>query len=330
MKNENQIRPCLSRRECLVRMGKAGGALFFLWAAGFWLRKRGAALPSDTAEGVSWPDFSVPGLSGKLVAVTSGERAKALERALQALGGIEKFIRPGDRVLLKVNAAFASPPLIGATTHPELLAEMIRLCRKAGADQVLVADNPINDPAACFALTGMEAAVKAAGGRLVLPRASDFKPLLLPGAERLAGWPVFYEPFKNINKLIGLAPLKDHHRSGASMTMKNWYGLLGGRRNILHQDIHQTILELARMIKPTLVVLDGTTAMMQNGPTGGSLADLKQADTLIVSTDQVAADALGASILEKDMQTLGFIRLAEAAAVGTADYRSLNPIFLSV
>ena len=86
-----------------------------------------------------------------------------------------------------------------------------------------------------------------------------------------------------MTKLIGIAPVKHHHRSGASMSMKNWYGLLGGRRNIFHQDIHTIIAELAAMVKPTLVVLDGTTTMMANGPTGGSLADLKQTHTMIVA-----------------------------------------------
>jgi uncharacterized protein (DUF362 family) len=94
-----------------------------------------------------------------------------------------------------------------------------------------------------------------------------------------------------VDRVIGMAPVKDHHRSGASMTLKNWYGLLGGRRNIFHQDIHTVIQELAMMIRPTVVVLDGTQSMMTNGPTGGSLSDLKPTGTLIVSTDPVAADA---------------------------------------
>ncbi len=66
-------------------------------------------------------------------------------------------------------------------------------------------------------------------------------------------------PFAKANKLIGIAPVKNHHRSGASMTMKNWYGLLGGRRNMFHQDINNIIAELAMMVKPTFVILDGTT-----------------------------------------------------------------------
>ena len=112
--------------------------------------------------------------------------------------------------------------------------------------------------------------------------------------------------------------------------MKNWYGLLGGRRNIFHQDINTIITELAMMVRPTLVILDGTVSMMTNGPTGGSLTDLKQTDTMIVSTDQVAADAFGASLLGRTPNDLPYIARAEAAGLGTADYRSLNPVELSL
>jgi len=110
------------------------------------------------------------------------------------------------------------------------------------------------------------------------------------------------------------------------MIMKNWYGLLGGRRNIFHQDIHNTIKELAMMVKPTLVILDGTTTMMTNGPTGGSLSDLKATNTLIVSADQVAADAVGATLLGKTVSDLPFILKAVEAGVGTADVESLRPV----
>ena len=109
------------------------------------------------------------------------------------------------------------------------------------------------------------------------------------------------------------------------MTMKNWYGLLGGRRNVFHQDIHTIISELAQMVRPTLVILDGTNTMMSNGPTGGSLEDLKATNTMIASTDQVAADAFGATLLGKTAADLPFISKAAASGVGTADFESLNP-----
>ena len=109
------------------------------------------------------------------------------------------------------------------------------------------------------------------------------------------------------------------------MTLKNWYGLLGGRRNIFHQDIHTIISELGMMVKPTFVILDGTKAMMSNGPTGGSINDLKQTNTMIASTDMVAADSFGCSLLNLKVSDLPFLTKAEKAGVGTADYASLKP-----
>ena len=112
------------------------------------------------------------------------------------------------------------------------------------------------------------------------------------------------------------------------MTMKNWYGLLGGRRNIFHQDINNIIKELAMMVRPTLVVLDATTAMMTNGPTGGSLSDLNPTNTMIVGTDQVAVDAYGATLLDKNSNDLPFIAKAASLGLGTEDWRTLNPEIL--
>ncbi len=258
--------------------------------------------------------------------VTGADRVKTVNRALAALGGIERFVKSGDRVVLKVNAAFASAGRAVATSNPDLVAEVARLCLSAGAASVIVTDNPINDPQSCFALSGIAKAAEAAGAKIALPMASAFKPTTLANATLIKDWPLLIEPFHGVTKLIGLAPVKDHNRAGASMTMKNWYGLLGGRRNVFHQDIHTIIFELARLVRPTLVILDGTTTMMTNGPTGGSLADLKATNTMIASTDAVAADAFGATLLGKTAASLSFIGKAAAAGLGTADFESLNPV----
>ena len=114
------------------------------------------------------------------------------------------------------------------------------------------------------------------------------------------------------------------------MTMKNWYGLLGGRRNIFHQDINTIIAELSMMVKPTLVILDGTEVMMTNGPTGGSVSDLRCANTLIASCDQVAADSYGCGLLNLKVPDLPYLVKADRADVGTANYESLKPIFATV
>lgn len=320
-----------NRRDFLLRMLKAGISVAAACSLSYWFYDSvGPERAGAKEKLVTLPKFSLPDLGGKMSVVTGDDRKETLNLAVKALGGIETFIQKGDRVLLKVNAAFATPPMLSATTNPQLLSELARLCYKAGASSVVITDNPINNPESCFSLTGIGEAARSAGAKVVLPRENYFQPTTLSDATLIRNWPILWDPFLGINKVIGVAPVKDHHRSGASMSMKNWYGLLGGRRNIFHQDIHTIIKELAMMVRPTLVVLDGTTTMMTNGPTGGSLADLKQTNTMIVSTDQVAADAFGATLLGKTSAELPYISKAEAAGLGTADYESLKPIRLGV
>jgi uncharacterized protein (DUF362 family) len=317
----------INRREFFLRTIKAGTSITAACFLSYLLYDSTGPGPSQNGDELATlPDFSIPGLDAKMSIVLGQDRAQTVNRGLKAIGGIEAFIKRDDRVLLKVNAAFATPPLLSATTNPQLLAEVARLCFKAGASSVVVTDNPINDPASCFSLTGIAQAAESVGARVLLPKEVFFKFTTVPGATLIKKWPLLYGPFEGINKVIGIAPVKDHHRSGASMAMKNWYGLLGGRRNIFHQDIHNTIKELAMMVTPTLVILDGTTTMMSNGPTGGSLTDLKETNTMIVSTDQVAADAFGATLLGKTLAQLPYISKAEALGLGTADYASLTPI----
>jgi uncharacterized protein (DUF362 family) len=321
----------LNRRQFLVRSAKAGAAIAAAGAAGFWFHDaKGPDRPAEQHSDIRLPDFSIAGLGAKMSIVHGQDRVATLRLAIKSLGGIETFIKKGDRVLLKVNAAFASPAMLSATTHPAIIAEMTALCYGAGAAAVVVTDNPINDPASCFNLTGIAEAARGAGAQVVLPRAELFKSLTVPQAKLIRNRPVLYQPLADITKVIGMAPVKDHHRSGASMTMKNWYGLLGGRRNIFHQEINTIIKELAMMVNPSLVILDGTMSMMTNGPTGGSLSDLKQTDTMIVATDQVAADAFGATLLNRRSNDLPFIGMAEAAGLGTADYRSLDPVMVAI
>lgn len=321
----------LDRRQFLGRLAKAGVAAAAACTAGAWRHDpKGPDGFKDASSDHVALDFSIDTPGPKMSIVRGEDRVATLRTALKSLGGIETFVQKGDRVLLKVNAAFASPAMLSATTHPAVITEMARFCYQAGAASVVVTDNPINDPVSCFALTGIADAARKAGARVVLPGAGTFRPMTVKKGKLIRNWPVLIEPFSGITKVIGMAPLKDHHRSGASMIMKNWYGLLGGRRNIFHQDVHTIILELAMMVTPTLAILDATTAMMTNGPTGGSLSDLKNTHSMIVGTDQVAVDAFGASLLEKPLDALPFIGKAEAAGLGTADYRKLNPVMVSI
>ena len=256
--------------------------------------------------------------------VKGPDRRAGLNRAIEMLGGIGRFVKKGETVLIKPNAGFATPPDLGATTHPDLVSAMVSLCFKGGAKRVIVTDNPINESAGCFLLSGIERAAVSAGAEIMLPKSSFFHSISLKGGSLIRDWPVLFEPMKTADKLIGISPVKSHQRSGASMAMKNWYGLLGGRRSIFHQNINAIIAELAALVKPTLVILDAVQVMMTNGPTGGSLSDLVRRNTLIASCDQVAADSYGCELLNLTKSELPYIAKAERAGAGSADYRILG------
>jgi len=322
----------LDRRQFLARAGKAGASIAAAGLISYLLYDRyGPTTGVDAESLVTLPDFSVPDKAGPTMSIVEGsDRVKTVNAAIESLGGIETFVGQGETVAIKPNVAFASSPMLGATAHPELVAEVVRLCYKAGAKQVIVTDNPINDPASCFTLSGIGKAAGAAGAKVILPKAHLFRHTTLDGGKLIRNWPVFFGPFENVDKLIGISPVKDHARAGASMSMKNWYGLLGGRRNVFHQDINTIITELSMMVKPTLVILDGTEVMMTNGPTGGSVSDLRRANTLVASTDMVAADSYGCTLLELTISDLPYLTKAEEAGAGTTDYESLEPVFGTV
>lgn len=323
--NAPKRQTAIQRRQFIKRLAMAGFAAAATGSTGFLFRDQKGPGGRISGAGIHLPDFRKSDAPAGLAVARGLDREQNLIAAMDALGGMAQYIKKGDRVLLKVNAAFASPPLLGATTHPNTLRACIHLCQQAGASDVVVTDNPINDPASCFELTGLAAVARETGARVYVPRERDFAPITLPKGRLIRNWPFLRGPFRNINRLIGLAPVKDHHRSGASMTLKNWYGLLGGARNVFHQEIHTIISELGQLIHPSLVILDGTQTMMTNGPTGGSLADLKDTGTLIAGTDSVAVDAMGAELLDKTAADLPHLKMAQQAGVGRVDYTHYAP-----
>jgi uncharacterized protein (DUF362 family) len=242
---------------------------------------------------------------------------------VQAVGGIAAYVKPGDVVLIKPNAGFDRPPWVGATTSPAVVAAVVALCRQAGARRILLTDYSINDPAGCFARSEIGPAARRAGAALLLPREADFQTVRI-GGRRVTQWPAYFRPFRDhgVNRLIGVPTAKQHARSTVSGAIKNWYGLLGGPRSLLHQDIDVALADLCGMMQPTLIVMDATRLLIRNGPTGGSRSDVKAAHRILAGTDQVAIDTLTAEWLGQDPTKIEWLRLAAERGLGTTDYKS--------
>jgi uncharacterized protein (DUF362 family) len=312
--------PFRSRREFIRRVGSAGVAAAAVGTAAFLLHNRD---PRKGPATVSLPDFRVDPPDGRprVVAARGGTPLQMLQLCLDRMGGIGHFIQPGDRVVLKPNAGFATPPELGATTSPEVLGAVARLCRAQGASEIWVVDNPIHDPQRCMAISGIAAAAEANGARVLYPRAGAFAELEQPEAVVLKRWSFFHAPFRRATKVIGLPTAKHHSLCGVTLGMKNWYGLLGGRRNRLHQDIHTSIADLASIVRPTLTILDGMRVLFRHGPTGGSPSDVRHDGILAVGTDPVALDTYGTTVVGAEPDSVAFLAEAERRGLGTTDLR---------
>jgi len=251
-----------------------------------------------------------------------GDAKQMLRKAIDGIGGIQHYIKPDDIVLVKPNVAFDRSPNLGATSNPDVLEDLINiLLVDCKAREVRVADNPIESPADCFAKSKIRLATERAGGRVYLPDSNSFKMLHTPGAALIEDWWFFYRPFTNVDKVIGLSPVKDHNLCHASMGIKNWYGLLGGTRNQFHQDINGIVSDLAIMLKPTFTILDGTRVLMQNGPTGGDPSNVKAGDAILAGTDPVSLDAWAFEhLLERGREYPKYLAMAEEKGAGRVDW----------
>jgi len=316
----------ISRREFMLRAGATAGLIAGAAAGAYALWQPKHFVPGfEAQQGLHLPSYAVEASKTlPALAIAHGtDHDKTVRAALGALGGMERFVKRGDIVMLKPNVAFDRPPALAATTHPETLRAVARLVLEAGAAKVIVADNPINSPAGCFLKSGLQQVARDLNLDLAYPEANAFAPLQLSG-EVLRNWTFFHAPFKRATKVIGVAPCKDHNLCHASMTMKNWYGLLGGRRNQFHQFIHSIVSDFALMMKPTLVVLDGMNVLMKNGPTGGRLSDVKPMGTIVAGTDMVAVDSYGYThLMERDLAELTYIHKAHERGLGNKNWQAL-------
>jgi uncharacterized protein (DUF362 family) len=259
---------------------------------------------------------------GRLAVAAGRGPAANVHTALAAMGGIEAFVKPGERVAIKPNCAWDRTAEQAANTNPELIAELVRLCLAAGAASVTVVDNSCHDPGRSFARSGIEAASRGAGAAIANQRSAGTVRLDLGGTV-LGVWEVL-EPIASADRVINVPVVKHHSLSRATLGMKNWFGAVVGNRSNFHQRVAQVCAELGAAFRPTLTVIDATRVLTGGGPTGGSLALVRPDDRIAVATDPVAADAWGASLLDLTPQDLPHIAIAERLGLGTADWKAVE------
>jgi uncharacterized protein (DUF362 family) len=313
----------LTRREAMLQILRAGGIAAAAAGGAYWLSTR-SIRPAPPVGQHARRDHRVPSPSGlpQMAVVQNGEPRELVARALADLGGIARFIAPRDVVVVKPNIAWDRTPEQAANTNPDLVAEVVRQCWQAGARRVIVTDVSCNEPRRCFQRSGIQAAARAAGAEIILPDPDLFREVELGGVV-LKNWPVF-SPFLEADKILNLPIAKHHNLTGATLGMKNWYGILGGERNRLHQQIHESLADLASFMLPTLTIMDCYRVLLRNGPTGGALEDVAFKKTVVASTDPVALDAYVAKAWwNLDPEHLPYLQIAANRGLGTTDYDKL-------
>ena len=290
----------------------------------------GGATPTGSLE--AWPAEKIPPppappeptIYPDLVVVRGAEAERMVRAALEALGGMGRFVAPGSRVVIKPNIGVEDRRWdMAATTNPWVVGALVRLCVEAGAAQVLVTDFPYSGtPEQAFVGSGIQEQVLTAGGEMLIPRAELFE-----------SYPVYYgqdlkevellEPVMQAEVLINVPVAKHHPLARLSLGIKNLMGVIRDRP-ALHPNLGQRLGDLATQVRPQLTVIDALRVLRDHGPVGRGPQDVVVMNTLIAGVDLVAADSYAAGLFGLLPEQVPAVQAAAELGVGRSDLGSLR------
>lgn len=301
----------ISRREFISAAAGLGAA--FLVGCGKGPASKAATLEHRTSK-----------IDSKVLSVASGlDPAKNTRAAVEALGGMSKVVRKGDFVVIKPNIAWNRAPEMAATTNPQVVAELIRMCKEVGAGRVLIVDHLIDRPAeAVLGMTGIGPAASKAGAETAFaPNESDYRSVEIPKGKAIQSDTCIRE-ILSADVFINVPIAKAHSSTGLTLGMKNLMGCIWDRQAWHQNSLDQCIADYSSAIKPDLIVLDATRILLTNGPKGpGQTKDVKK---VIAGIDPVAVDAYGATLFGKKPTDIGHIRLAHELGIGEIDLTKMT------
>jgi uncharacterized protein (DUF362 family) len=293
----------------------------------------GEAPPNEQAE--SEPALSAtpsseeptaqPELNAAYMAVAHGSDPAAITRAsIQAIGGMERFVKSGQDVIIKPNICVDyHPPEYAATTNPQVVAALVTMCLEAGAKRVRVMDNPFGGTGeSAYARTGIGDAVTAAGGSMEVMGYVKFVNTEIPEGQSIHSWEI-YQDALDCDVLINVPIAKNHELARLTLGGKNLFGLVRAP-GMLHADMGQKLADLHSLIRPALTVVDAYRILMDHGPTGGSLDDVKETQTVIASHDLVATDAYAATLFGLKGEDIAYTKVMAERNQGTLDLSAIK------
>lgn len=264
-----------------------------------------------------------------LVAVMGGEPEEMFRKAISELGGMGKFVKPGQKVVVKPNIGWDKSPELAGNTNPGLVAEIIKQCFDAGAREVVVFDHTCDDWRKCYKNSGIEDAAKAAGAKVVpAHEESYYREVELPRAKNLKKAKI-HTALLDCDVWINVPILKNHGGAKMTISMKNHMGIVWDRGFFHKNDLQQCIADICTLSKPAVLnVVDAYRVMKTNGPRGKSAADVVNPKGLFVSSDIVAVDTAATKFFNQiesmPLEVVGHLAKGEELQVGTMDIGKLN------
>lgn len=264
-----------------------------------------------------------------LVAVMGGEPVAMFRKGIAEMGGMGRYVKKGQKVCVKPNIGWDKAPEMAANTNPLLVAEIVRQCLAAGASEVTVFDHTCDDWRKCYANSGIEAAAKKAGARVVpADQESYYKPVSIASAKILKTTKI-HEAILNADVWINVPVLKNHGGAKMSISMKNLMGIVWDRGFFHKNDLQQCIADISSLDRrPVLNVVDAYRLMKTNGPRGRSESDVVNSKALFLSQDMVAVDTAATNffnqVREMPLSDVGHLQRGESIGVGTMQLEKLK------
>jgi uncharacterized protein (DUF362 family) len=265
-----------------------------------------------------------------LASAETPDPVESVRAAINALGGVSRFVRPGSSVMLLPNP---QGRLKGASTRPELVSEMVKLCLAAGASSVEVCS--IHSMSR-WRGTGIDEAARLAGGSVWTPGNGDWVTLEVAGG-RCRKQVTVVTPVLDRDVLINMPIAKHHGSTRYTGALKNLMGVNKGNSSWHDGTDHLvgSIVDLASVVHPQLCLIDATEMLAENGPFGPGR--VVRPNKVVAALDPVAADAYCCGLLGMKADQVSTVREAaerglgkmylekvSSAKIGVELYRSLE------
>lgn len=320
----------ISRRNFITNLMKMGAGAVAASALGFLAACTGRN-DKDTETGSPEPveqtrtlPLPVPE-DTPYISVVHGEDPNVLVKAaIDSLGGIERFVKKGNDVIIKPNMCNTNHGYeYAATTNPYVVAALVTLCLDAGAGRVRVMDRPFGGTSERgYEISGIGDAVKAVGGEIEVMSPMKFRQFEIPEGIDIKKWPVYTDCLET-DVLINVPIAKHHALARLTLGMKNLMGVIDNRTQF-HFNLGQRIADLTSLVMPQLTVIDAVRILKNHGPTGGDLADVEHKNMIIASHDMVAADSFATRLFGLTPGDIPALRCAEKMRLGVTDLKTVQ------